>query len=72
MKAGAEAGAEVVAAVVFDPPNWKLGAVLAAVTLLAPKLNVSEGAGTEVVVEAAVEVGPTPNVRVLAAGVLSG
>ena len=70
LKAGA--GAEVVTVEVFDPANWKLGAVLAAAVLLPPKLNVSEGAETELEVEATVEVGPRPNDRVLAAGVLSG
>ena len=72
LKAGAGVGAEVVTVKVFDPANWKLGAVLAAAVLLPPKLKVSEGAETELVVEATVEVGPRPNDRVLAAGVLSG
>ena len=70
LKAGAAVVA--VAVVVFDPANWKLGAVLATAVLLTPKLKVSKGAETELEVEATVEVGPRPNDRVLAAGVLSG
>ena len=70
LKAGAAVVA--VAVVVFDPANWKLGAVLAATDLLTPKLKASAGAVTELEVEAAVDVGPGPNVRVFAVVGLSG
>ena len=71
LKAGA--GAEVVVEVELEVlPSWKLGPVLAAPVLLPPKLKVSEGAETELEVAATVDVGPRPNDRVLAAGVLSG
>ena len=60
-------------AAVFAPASWKLGAELAAAGLLTPKLKVSEGAETELEVEAAVAAGaPRPNVRVFAVAGLSG